>query len=147
MSIITWLSQVDRLYIETTPLIYYIEENPNYVDMMERVFQHLIQTEQPIFTATVTLTEVLVQPLRRGDHALVQNYRDILLNSDNIVLMNIQPTVAETAARLRAQYNLRTLDALHLGAAVGSRCDAFLTNDAKLTRVNELAVRTLDSFR
>ncbi len=35
-------------------------------------------------------------------------------------------------ADIRATYNFRTPDALHLAAALEGRCDLFLTNDASL---------------
>jgi hypothetical protein len=43
--------------------------------------------------------------------------------------------VAERAAELRARYNLRTPDALQVATALVRRCEAFLTNDARLKRV------------
>ena len=31
------MRDVQRLYIETAPLIYYVEENPRYLAMMDRI--------------------------------------------------------------------------------------------------------------
>jgi predicted nucleic acid-binding protein len=45
---------------------------------------------------------------------------------------------------LRARYNLRTPDALQVATALVRRCEAFLTNDARLKRVTEIRVLTLD---
>ncbi|MCI5218746.1 MAG: PIN domain-containing protein [Candidatus Electrothrix sp. LOE2] len=44
--------------------------------------------------------------------------------------------VFDKATELRAQYSLKTPDAIHLAAALVSGCDVFLTNDLRLNRVS-----------
>ncbi|CAK8725555.1 hypothetical protein KKHLCK_17015 [Candidatus Electrothrix laxa] len=44
--------------------------------------------------------------------------------------------VFEKATELRAEYSVKTPDAIHLAAALVSRCDIFLTNDLRLNRVD-----------
>ena len=41
---------------------------------------------------------------------------------------------------MRARYNLSLTDALQIATAIQSDCDAFLTNDLQLKRVNELSI-------
>lgn len=60
--------------------------------------------------------------------------------------MDVTSTIAENAARLRAKYNLRTPDALHVATALQTNCNAFLTNDLGLKRVNEIVVLVLDDL-
>jgi len=94
---------------------------------------------QPIraYSSVITLTEVLIQPIKAGNKTLEQNYRDSLVNSGNYQLVPITLAVAESAADLRARYNLRTPDALHVAAALNMGCDAFLTNDVGIKRGTE----------
>jgi predicted nucleic acid-binding protein len=54
--------------------------------------------------------------------------------------------MAERAAELRASYGMRLPDALQIAAALGERCDAFLTNDRRLARVTEIRVLVLDDL-
>lgn len=54
--------------------------------------------------------------------------------------------IANQAARLRASYNLRLPDALQVATAVYAGCDAFLTNDRQLQRVQELQVIVLEEI-
>ena len=61
-------------------------------------------------------------------------------------LIPVTLPIAESAADLRARYNLRTPDALHVASALSSGCDAFLTNDAGLKRVQELPILVLDEL-
>jgi predicted nucleic acid-binding protein len=53
------------------------------------------------------------------------------------------PTVFRRAAEIRAQFNFRTPDALHLAAASEAACDVFLTNEAQLTRFTGLSVEVV----
>ena len=44
MNIDSALQAVQRLYMDTAPLIYYLEENPSYVQRMDRIFGHIART-------------------------------------------------------------------------------------------------------
>lgn len=146
MKVADWLDAVRRPYIETAPLIYYIEANPTYIDRMDAIITGFDHAQTPVFSSAITLAEVLVHPMRSGNAKLAQTYRDILLHSEHFRLLPITGRVAEIAADLRARYSVRTPDALHLAAALDSRCDAFLTNDVQLTRVTDIDVQILDDL-
>lgn len=60
--------------------------------------------------------------------------------------MPVSAAIAEYAAEMRSQYNLRTLDALHIASAVETGCDAFLTNDLTFRRIARLRVLVLDEL-
>jgi predicted nucleic acid-binding protein len=140
------LEGIQRLYTETAPLIYYVEENPTYVAKMDAIIEAIEDRPIEAVSSVITLTEVLTHPLKLGNARLVQQYRDILLNSREFRLLPITSRIAESAADLRARYNLRTPDALHVAAGIDARCDAFLTNDAGIKRVTEIAVLVLDEL-
>jgi predicted nucleic acid-binding protein len=53
------------------------------------------------------------------------------------------PAACDRAARIRAQYGFKPLDALHLAAAVEHGCTRFLGNDAKLKRFPDIVVELL----
>ena len=140
------LQAAQRLYLDTAPLIYYFEEYSSYISKMDRIFDLIATTPVVTFSAVHILTEVMVKPLQTGNHELAQEYRDILVNSDAHTLVSITAPIAESAADLRARYNLRTPDALHVATAISIGCDALLTNDAQLKRVQELPILVLDEL-
>ena len=146
MNIRDALKGIQRLYTDTAPLIYYVEENPTYVSRMDAIINALEDRPIEAVSSVITLTEVLAHPLKLGNARLVQEYRDILLNSSGFRLLPISSRIAESAADLRARYNLPTPDALHVAAGLDARCDAFLTNDASIKRVTEIAVLVLDEL-
>src|SRR5205823_2343575 len=114
--------------------------------LVTEIFQRGADGHIVLCTSVITLTEVLVQPIRQGDARLEQEYRDLLINSADFEMFPINSVVAEDAADLRARYNLRTPDALQIAAALEAGCDAFLTNDAQLSRVTELQIMVLDDL-
>jgi predicted nucleic acid-binding protein len=140
------LEGIQRLYTETAPLIYYVEENPTYVAKMDAIIEAIEDRPIEAVSSVITLTEVLTRPVKLGNARLEREYRDILLHSGGFRLLTITARIAESAAALRARYNLRTPDALHVAAAIDVRCDAFLTNDIGIKRVTEITVLVLDEL-
>src|SRR3954465_743225 len=104
--------------LDTSPLIYYIEEHKDYIDSLDQFFYAVKDGKFRVVTSTVTLLEVLVYPLRRGDETLAHRYNDILLSSPNIPLCPVTFSLAQEAAELRARHNLKTADAIQLATAI-----------------------------
>ena len=80
--------------LDTTPLIYFIEENPAYLDMLHPFFQAMGRGRFRVVTSIVTLLEVLVHPFRRGDTRLAQQYRDILLDAESLTTIFLSQNIA-----------------------------------------------------
>ena len=74
---------------------------------MDRIIGIIEATSLAAFSAVLTLTEVMVQPLQTGNEQLAEEYRDILDDSCAFTLLPITVPIAESAADLRARYNLR----------------------------------------
>jgi len=55
--------------------------------------------------------------------------------------------MAESAGKLSGKYPfLRTMDALQIAIAINVKADAFVTNDIRLKKVNELKVIVLKDY-
>lgn len=140
------MAGVTRLGFDTSPVIYFIEATARYDALVTEIFQRVSNGIPEGITSVITLTEVLIHPLRRGDAALQRQYGDLLINAANFQALPIDIKTATSAAHLRARYNLRTPDALQVATALAADCDAFLTNDSALQRVSELRVLVLDQL-
>jgi predicted nucleic acid-binding protein len=144
-----WINQLQGQIVglDTAPLIYLIERNPTYVEMMRFFFRELNRGEFTVVTSAVTLLESLVQPLRRGDTMLAQQYRDILFNQEGLTTIEVSSDIAETAAQLRAIHNIQSLDAIQLATAIRGGAAFFLTNDVRLpSSLPGLTVLLLDEL-
>lgn len=144
-----WLNQLQGQVVglDSAPLIYFIEENAGYLEITEAFFAAMINREFRVVTSVVTLSEVLVYPLRQRNAALAQQYRDILFNQRSLNTIRITSEIAEIAAQLRADYNLRIPDAIQMATAVDRGAAFFLTNDARLPSLPGLTVLVLDQLR
>ena len=146
MKLDTALQNITFLGLDTSPLIYFVEQNPLYVDFMREIFKRTTDGDIQMCSSVITLTEVLVQPFRQNNLTLAADYRDLLFNGTNFRLFSLTVSIAERAAKLRAKYNLRTPDALQIATALDNNCGAFLCNDKNLKRVTELEILILDQI-
>jgi len=94
----------------------------------------------PVVTSELTLLEVLVKPLKDGNTSLISVYRKILLETQGLECLEIDQTVLELAARIRAEWRLRTPDAIHAATALRAGASLFLTNDTDFRKVPGLNV-------
>jgi predicted nucleic acid-binding protein len=132
---------------DTAPLIYYIEENSNYLPLVEELFELIDAGSAQGFTSVLTLLEVLVKPMREGRDDIADQYREILTGSANIVLHPIGEAVCETAADLRSKYSwLRTPDAIQIATAISHQAALIITNDERWKRIGEIDVIVLDDL-
>ena len=143
-----WLNELQGKIIglDTAPLIYFIEENPIYLEVTDVFFTAMYRGEFSVVTSVLTISEVLVYPLRAGNTILAQQYRDILFNSQGLTTIEVLPDIAENAARLRADYNLRTPDAIQMSTAIYGGASFFLTNDIRLPSLPGLTVLVLNQL-
>lgn len=121
---------IDRLHgklicLDTSPLIYYIERHPKYINILRPLFSEISSKNLIGFTSTISLLEVMVLPLRKGDIALAEKYREIMLYSENFTVYEVSNDISELAARIRARYEIRTPDALQIATGVFKKADIF----------------------
>lgn len=90
---------------------------------------------------------MLVKPLREEQINLAKQYRNILTNASGIEIVDTTSDIAESAAQLRAKYNVRTPDAIQLATAINSKADYFLTNDDNLKKVSEIIIVTISELQ
>jgi len=131
--------------LDTAPLIYFIEENPAYIETVRFFFEAMDRGDFLIVTSTVTLLEVLVHPFRSNNRKLAAEYRDILLNS-KLTILEVSTSIAEQAAQLRAAHNIRTPDAIQVSAALSAGASYFLTNDIRLPKIPSIQIFSLDAL-
>jgi predicted nucleic acid-binding protein len=138
------LTGVSKIYLDAAPLVYYVEENPTYVKRMDAIIEQIEKMPIQAFSSVILLPEVLMLPTRLGKTELVKAYKAIMFNSRQFQLTSVSLQTAVRATDLRAKYNLRTPDAIHMATALELGCELFLTNDNGLKRVSEIQVLILD---
>ena len=130
--------------IDSAPLIYFMERHPVFFEPVRPFFEGLNRGEFTVLTSSVTITEVLAHPLRYGRSSLVSAYQEFFVNF--LPAVPVTAEIAELAARLRADHNFRTPDAIQIATAISRQADAFLTNDIRLSRLKQLEVLVLSNL-
>lgn len=130
--------------LDTAPLIYFIEQHPQFYPKVKQVFEFHTQATFEFIISVLTLTEVLVHPLRNKDKKLTAQYKTIFETAKGVTIAAMNNDIAIKAAELRAKYaSLRTPDAIQLATAIHHQCDYFFSNDEALKKVTEIEVLTI----
>ncbi|NKB70188.1 MAG: PIN domain-containing protein [Candidatus Latescibacteria bacterium] len=125
-----------RLYLDTAPVIYVVEQVDEYADSID---ERLNQPDTVLITSQLTQLECRVKPVREANAELLRDYDEFFEEAvEEIVALSC--AVIDRATHIRAHFNFKTPDAIHLAAAVEAKCEMFLTNDNTLTRFADLKV-------
>jgi predicted nucleic acid-binding protein len=110
------------------------------------VFTWLEGPRAEAVTSTITMLELLVQPYRLSDIDRVNQFYALLSSYPHLTWVAPALEIADLGARLRAEHNLRTPDALQAATAIACSTTAFISNDPVFKRLGTLEVAILDDF-
>jgi predicted nucleic acid-binding protein len=92
------------------------------------------------------MLELLVQPYKLSDVDRVNQFYALLSTYPHLEWIPPTLEIADQAARVRAEYNLRTPDAVQVTTALACRATGFISNDPGFRRVGGLEVAVLDDL-
>ncbi len=130
------LRGVNRLFLDTAPVVYFVEQNAEFIDRVEPIFSRL-DLDIIGIVSPVTLAECLVFPIKRGFTDLEQAFEEII-DTDRVEFIVTDREIAKLTAIIRAKYNFQLPDSIQIATAIESNCDAFLTNDTTLRKVTDI---------
>src|SRR5262249_3925060 len=124
--------------------IYLFDGEGELADRVTALRRRMLTRGDQLVTSTLTLGEILVKPLERGDDAALRRYDDAL--SREAVLVPFNAEAARIYAGLRQHRALRAPDAIQLACAAQARTDLFLTNDERLSQYTVPGVQFVASL-
>lgn len=136
---------MSRIFLDTNFFIYLIEGAGKRASRAHDLLKTFAARRDEIFTSVMSLGEVLVAPLRNGDHAVAQRYRQIFRGPGVTVLPFLEPA-SELFALIRVRGSVKPPDAIQLAIAGTAKCDLFLTNDSRLAGVTVPGIPFISSF-
>jgi predicted nucleic acid-binding protein len=139
-----FLDRHRRIALDTSVLIYQLEENAKYGGLTDKIFHWLEQSGNQAVTSTITMTELLVQPYRQLDKKRADEFSALLSTYPKLEWIPTHLEIAELAARIRAFHRLKTPDALLAATAEYSRATGLITNDEVFERVRSFDTLVLD---
>jgi uncharacterized protein len=130
---------MSRIYLDAAPVIYTVETTPHF---FARVDARLKQLGVVLIASEFTRMECRVHPIRMGDAVLLNDYDDYFQNSVAEIVA-ISRAVIDRATAIRARFNFKTPDSIHLAAAMESGCDVFYTGDHRLARFTGITIEVV----
>lgn len=119
-----------RIYLDSCLVIYLVEQHRTFYQPVHRAIAQTPDAEYCI--SSMVELECLVGPLKLRDTDLEAAYEEFFAT---VTRLEVPADAFRAAAQLRADYGIRTPDALHLATALHHACEQLWTNDDRLTRV------------
>lgn len=141
------LARAKVIGLDTSIFIYFLENNPKYGPLAQITINGIEKGKWQGVTSTITLMEITVRPWQLGNEMVAREYEAVLVHFPNLSVIDVDRNVARAAAQLRAKYSVSPPDALQVAASLAFGAKAFLTNDKRLAKIQELVdIIVLDDF-
>jgi predicted nucleic acid-binding protein len=131
-----------RLYLDANSIIYTVEGNPEFKNGVLHWVRQVEASTGLLLTSRLALLECRSHPMSHGDQEALAGF-DSFFASRNLVMLDVSSDVIDLGTELRARYNFRSPDAIHMATAILIGADVFLTSDKALARCTEIRVVVL----
>ena len=121
---------MSRIFWDTNLFIYLFEGQSPLSRRVAALRQSMLRRGDQLLTSTLTMGEILVKPMERGDTELSKRYEETLTVTSLMIPFDVK--AAKIYAALRGDRSLRAPDAIQLAFAAGAGVDLFITNDMRL---------------
>ena len=106
-----------RVFVDTAPFIYYLENNAQYKESIKRFFTDCLENKVQIVTSVITVEEYLVFPYSSGKMEFADNFKRFF-DYMGVEVVDINSMIAERGAKIRGQYKaFKAMDALQIATA------------------------------
>jgi len=141
------LARAKVIGLDTPVFIYFLENNERYGELAQITINGIEKGKWEGVTSTITLMEITVRPWQLGRESVAREYEAVLVHFPNLSVVDVDRDVSRAAAQLRAKYNISPPDALQVAASLSFGAKAFLTNDRRLSKLDEIIeILVLDDF-
>ncbi|MGH7354667.1 MAG: type II toxin-antitoxin system VapC family toxin [Candidatus Rokuibacteriota bacterium] len=135
---------MSRVFWDTNLFIYLLEGQGDRAERTAKLRERMLERNDQLCTSTLTLGEVLVKPIERGDQTLQRTYLETL--SRTVELIPFDRDAAMVYAGIRTDRGIKAPDAVQLACAATARVDLFITNDNRLSRCSVPGIHFIASL-
>jgi predicted nucleic acid-binding protein len=132
------IAGVKSLFLDTAPVIYYLERHPIFFPAVRSIFERVSDGDLQVVSSPITLAECSSIPDVQKLPELKQALSDVLALNRHAIFRITDEVVLIEAVKMRVKYGLKLADAIQVATAIVCSCDAFLTNDVALSKVTEI---------
>lgn len=144
-------SDVRRVLLDSSALIAVIKDEPG-ASRLDGLFHMIQQGEAELVESVLVLAEVFKRSTsndeaqRSLEDAKLENIR-ALLQSRDVMLLDVTPPVARKATEYRSEYGMKLPDAVHLATGVLNRCDWIVTLDNDFPDIQGVKIYRLSHLK
>ena len=135
------LPATGRWLVDSAPIIYVLEDHPALAPVFASVFERAGAGDYEIVVSAITLAEVAIGPLQRGNEELAGRYVAALTRARRWTCVDTTADIAVRAARIRAETRLKLPDAIQVATALATGCDGLITHDRDFRALAESSQR------
>ncbi|MBK8393852.1 MAG: type II toxin-antitoxin system VapC family toxin [Leptospiraceae bacterium] len=132
-----------KIYLDACYIIYLLEGTEEFQKKAKENFLKYVAENSIVCCSQLSKLECLVKPTRDKEDETIKLYQSFF-SSTGFQFIPISEEVIDTATALRATYNFKTPDSIHLASAISVNADIFLTGDGKLKACSEIKVDSLE---
>jgi len=121
---------MSRVFWDTNLFIYLFEDYGSLSKAVGELRSRMLDRGDQLLTSTLTLGEILVKPIERGEAELCRRYEHVISTTATIIAFDVKAT--KLYAALRSERSLKAPDAIQLACAASAKVDLFVTNDERL---------------
>ena len=130
------------IYLDSAILIYYLDGIGPFQARAANRLTTLRAAGDQVAVSDLTRLECRVKPLQLGDTLRLSKF-DGFFSLPDVGIVPITTAVYDRATVIRATHGIKTLDAIHQGAAVEGGCTVLLANDTRLRSFHDLTIEVL----
>lgn len=141
------LSRYSRVGLDTNVVIYFLEGVPGYFPYVDSLMGQIEGGKLSTVLSAVVELELLVKPLREKRAEALQDIALFLDEFPHLEVVSLNRDTARLAARIRAQTQISTPDAIIVATSINSGCQAVVGNDKQCAiRVKDIPYVYLEGF-
>jgi predicted nucleic acid-binding protein len=130
------------VYFDSVIVIYLLDHIGMFQTRARARLTALEAAGDRIAVSDLSRLECRLKPMALGDTVKLAGF-DAFFARPDVVKVPLPTAVYDRATHLRATWNFKLADALHLAAAIEGGCDRFLTNDVRLSRCPDILIEIL----
>ncbi len=130
------------VFVDTNLVIDTIEQRVPWAQNVGNRLSAVALAGDSLGLSDLTMMECYVGPIKTANAHLHSSY-DAYFQNPFLSVLQITAKVYYRAAQIRAKYNLKVIDSIHLATAVEHKCALFLTRDKAFLRFPDVPVEVI----
>lgn len=128
------LAKYHKASFDTMVLIYALEQNEQYLPLVRAILQNAENGTIAYYVSLFLYLEVMAGFYKKEIDYEIEKAKQFFVQFPSIHYIDVNRTIADAAAKLRATHDFKTPDAIIAATAIVHTVDVFITNDIQFKK-------------